>query len=139
MAQVPYLAYAWGIVAASLAAFLLTSFKQFSFLGQAERYLEYSAPAFSLIFPFVLITYSEGTRSVMLWSLILIHIIFTFANFLFVKREAAAIRGGYVPGDLQEVVDWCTRKLNSARIATVPCKLGFPFVNNNGDESSWTV
>jgi hypothetical protein len=125
MAQVPYLAYAWGIVAASLVAFLLTSFKQLSFIGQAERYLEYSAPAFSLIFPFVLITYPEGTRTVMLWSLILIHIIFTFANFLFVKREAAEIRGGYVPGDLQEVVDWCTRKLNSARIATVPCKLGF--------------
>jgi hypothetical protein len=56
---------------ASIVTFLFTSYRTFSFLGQAERYFEYSAPFISLLISFTLLQLPAGTF--WLGSLLLLH------------------------------------------------------------------
>ncbi len=121
----PALSYLWGIVLASLVIFILTSFKQLSFLGQAERYFEYSSPAFSIMAVFLLSSFSDTTRSNLFWFLFLFQLSVVYITSLYLKYEGIIQTKSNISQDLQQVIDWCTGNLDHARLSTVPCKLGF--------------
>jgi hypothetical protein len=121
----PALEYLWAIVLASVVAFVLTSLRPLLFLGEAERYFEYSAPAFCILLPVLLVQLPEAARENWLWVLLLLHLAVVYSSAVYVKRADIAKSSIELPGSLAEVIDWCGKHLNEARVAPVPMKLSF--------------
>jgi hypothetical protein len=132
----PALGYLWAVVMASLVLFVLTSLRPLLFLGEAERYFEYSAPAYCTVLPIALGTVPQPARATWLWALLMLHLGAVYANLLYHMRQELARSRVMVSSDLAGVVRWCTENLESAGIATVPIKLSYALSAELADSDS---
>ena len=119
----PELRYLWAIILASLLVFGLISLRPLSFLGQAERYFEYSTSAASILVSVLLLNFPDSISSSLFWVILLFHLIVIYLNALFLNREDILQSKPNIQGNIQEVIDWCINNLVDAHIATVPIKL----------------
>lgn len=123
--------YLFSITFASIVAFLLTSLKWFSFLGEAERYFEYSAWAIILLF--VSVCYKHGYYNLMFY-LAIFHICVILLNFsasmrLNFRKSMRINEDTY----FNEIIEFLKSK-NEGRILSIPTKLNFKlsyYINQN--------
>jgi len=115
--------YSLMIVSASVLIFALTSFKWLLFLGQAERYFEYSAPFLSLLLTFYLIT-TKSSAYILLVFLIL-HISIIFIIFCYIMRKDLAINLRFISQQDQSLGDVLMSFGHEMRILTIPLKYSY--------------
>jgi hypothetical protein len=113
----------------SLIVFILVSFKWFSFLGEAERYFEYSTAAIILLFVIFCYQYSYYN---LLFYMVLLHLSIIMITFLAsvqkMVRKAVKIEADYHFDELLEFL----KTLEDGRILSIPTKLNFGLsVHNN--------
>jgi hypothetical protein len=124
----PWLEYFWHISLASLITFGLISIPKLSFLGQAERYFEYSAPFFSLLFVPVIIT---ATGKALFYQIVivlaLLHISFILINFLWLKKGEFSKNYENLDQDFDEVVDWFNNEEKQIKLLLYPLKYSYLF------------
>ncbi len=114
--------YCLGIAVVSLGVFALTSIGPFLFLGQAERYFEYSLPFVTLLAADVMIR--SGYTVDAIYVLILFQIGFCLLNLLVANRAAIAGRmQPFEPSGMQEVIAFLGAQ-PPRRIVCIPTKLG---------------
>lgn len=121
--SIPYTKYLIGVIISSLILFTLTSFKPFLFLGQAERYFEYSAPFYSLLFVLYVAIEKWDFRYII--YIVFFHlciIILTLLNLLksdFIKR---LLNKDHLNDN---VINYLKQANESFRILTIPNKLSY--------------
>ena len=83
--------YLLSLSSASCLAFVITSLKPFLFLGEAERYLEYSTFYINLLFVYLLL--EQGIESTIVFWLVIIQLCIIFVNYFlcYQKRIAKGI------------------------------------------------
>ena len=111
------------VVIASLLSFILTSVPRFSFLGQAERYFEYSAPFIAIL----LAANATSLSAEVLWSLILIHVIGVFLFALASNAVPTFKQDSGIPTVITELGTWFSQNAPTAKILPVPVKLTYLF------------
>ena len=121
--ETPASHYLWGIVLASSVVFILVSIPKLSFLGQAERYFEYSSPAFCILFALLLDNLPANLANDLLWVLLLCHLSVIAATFVWLNITNMAT-GTRAFGQSYDLVNWLIAQ-DTPAIATVPCKLAF--------------
>lgn len=113
--------YSCYVLLASIICFAMFSIPRFSFLGQAERYFEYSAP-FAII---LLVSTPSLANDTLIWSFILIHccaiVVYGLVN------QAHNFIGDYAqfPPTLLSLADWINEHAPNARILTNPVKYSY--------------
>lgn len=118
--QVSLLGFGVVVVAAAVVVFVLTSTRYLLFLGQAERYLEYSLPFAACLFA---MAYAEGTISLSLaLAVILFQIAMSLANLTY--GHYAAVRSVLEPKVSNEKYSFI-QNFNGKNILTVPIKMAF--------------
>ena len=114
-----------GIALASIAMFALTSFPLLNSFGEAERYFEYSAYAFSVLGACLIARWEPSLRDSVFWLLLLGHFSVICYNFLALRLTELWRARAPAPPALEHLIAWCEQSIDAARILTVPCKLGF--------------
>ncbi|MFB6307529.1 MAG: hypothetical protein ABEH43_11215 [Flavobacteriales bacterium] len=120
-------------------AFLLTSFRPFLFLGQAERYLELGTPFF-LIFSVSVFFADEKINYLFVFALFLTHVMLVFINlFIIKKKELQFLKNG--PNNrriklLDPILRFLQNSSSKNRVATCPCKLSFFLSFRNNDNNT---
>lgn len=119
----PEAAYALYVAAGSIIIFLITSLRPFHFLGQAERYFDFSLPYIALIF--VLLVFVNDLSAAWILYIVFLQIILVSVNFLVVNR--ADIFNKLLESnehDLEELAAYLKQNKN-LRILTIPIKNAF--------------
>jgi hypothetical protein len=119
----PVLGYFWNIVWASVIVYLLILLPPFRFLGEADRYLEYSTPMVAILFIFTLARIPVDAQSELFWVLFLFQLIVIYGNFLLLRRKNFLEPGVLLNVDLEEAIGWCASNVQNMRGMTVPIKL----------------
>jgi hypothetical protein len=119
------LLFSLAISAASLLVFLFVSIPRFSFLGQAERYFEYSSPFIVLAAVSALSLMSPARASRFFWLLFGLQLSGVFINAVLVKGTSLIRSSPASPPGLTEASDWLQANADEGRILTVPIKLSF--------------
>ena len=115
--------YVTGLTLASFIAFVITSIKFALFLGEAERYLEYSLAFLHLIFVRYCIAVKHSYE--IIYIITLIHIGFVLVNFLYLS--SIRIKNNLLP-TRETVLDDVIKFLNGRsgqNIITIPTKLSY--------------
>ena len=120
--QTSYIQYASLMTLAACCIFLLTSFRPFLFLGQAERYLEY-------VVPFAAVTNvacfdASLVNGNTLYGLILFQVVMALVNCIY--AHYATVKKAVMPtntGTAHKFVENCS----GLNILTIPTKLAFDF------------
>ena len=120
------LSFSWNLIISTIILFLLTSTKYFSFLGQSERYFEYTLPFICLLVTFTLYNKYDPNFNliavlfIVIWHIIIIVINFIFSNnYLFDEKKKIDI-------SFKEVIDFLNQNFkNGGNVMTNPVKLGF--------------
>jgi len=115
--------YSFMIVSASMLIFILTSLKWLLFLGQAERYFEYSAPFFSLLLTFHLV--AEKSSALSLFVLFILHISIIIVIFCYVMRKDFAINLRYSSQQNTLLDEFLLSLEYEIRILTIPLKYSY--------------
>jgi len=124
MSNNPIIEYCSLLVGASVVVFVLTSLKPLLFLGQAERYFEYSAAPLSLLFVFYVVKTQSSLNVV--FVMFLVQMCLVLINFCYLmlsefRRAMKPFRGVEEIGLVRFLKD-ITGKL---RILTIPAKYSF--------------
>ena len=115
--------YLFSLVATSAVVAVLTSLRPLLFLGESERYFEYSAPALALLF--VLHLGETGTPLSAAFWLVLVHIILILGTWSMLMRgETARHLKAVGATGLDEVAEFLVAR-GAARVVTIPTKLAF--------------
>jgi hypothetical protein len=115
--------YVAGLTLASCIAFVITSIKFALFLGEAERYLEYSLAFMHLIFVKYCIASKHSYEIV--YVITLIHIGFVLVNFLYLS--STRIKNNLWPARetaLEDVIEFLNGRTGQ-NIITIPTKFSF--------------
>lgn len=126
--------YLAGLTLASFIACVITSIKFALFLGEAERYLEYSLAFLHLIFVRYCIVSKQPYE--IIYIIILIHIGFVLVNSLYLS--SVRIRNNLWPPretDLDDVIKFLNER-SEQNIITIPTKLSYTLAGNMGDTDS---
>jgi len=108
---------------ASILIFLLTSIRSFLFLGQAERYFEYGAPAIYILFLYYQVR--TGFDPGLLVWLLCFQLAGILLNFLYVVGGSLKERLSPVEGkSFTELIDFL-QKQQGLRILSIPTKWNF--------------
>ena len=115
--------YVTGLSLASFIAFVITSIKFALFLGEAERYLEYSLAFLHLIF----VRYCIATKQPyeIIYIIALIHIGFVLVNFLYLS--SIGIKNNLWPPRetvLEDVIEFLNGR-SEQNIITIPTKFSY--------------
>ena len=126
--------YVTGLTLASLIAFVITSIKYTLFLGEAERYLEYSLAFLHLIF----VKYCIGSKHSyeIIYIITLIHIGFVLVNFLYLS--SVRIKDNLCPPietDLEGVITFLNGR-SGQNIITIPTKLSYTLAGSMEEADS---
>ena len=115
--------YLVSLSAASCLAFAITSLKPFLFLGEAERYLEYSAFYINLLFVYLLL--EQGIESTIVFWLAVIQLCIIFANYFFViRRELLKALGIGTALPFKTLIDFLQQQ-EDLKILCIPTKISF--------------
>jgi hypothetical protein len=120
------LMYALILSLGSLIVFVLTSLKPFLFLGQAERYFEYSAAFICYLLVGLVVGLNLDAK--ILVFLFLIHLIVNFATFIYLQR-AMILQAltDYQTSKNENILDFISNLGGDLRILTIPCKYSYQF------------
>ena len=126
IADNPLISFSWNLIISTIILFLLTSTKYFSFLGQSERYFEYTLPFICLLVVFTLYTRYEPDFNLIVVLLITIwHIIIIVINFIFSNTSLFGDKKK-IDFSFKEVIDFLDQNYGSGgNVMTNPTKLGF--------------
>jgi hypothetical protein len=112
--------YGTSVVSATLCVFVLTSLRPFLFLGQAERYLEYSLPLAAILFA---LAFQVGVLSVSATiGILCFQISMSLANLAY--SHYATIRNALSSSGNDASLSFLD-DLRGRRILAIPVKLGF--------------
>ena len=115
--------YLLALSSASCLAFVITSLKPFLFLGEAERYLEYSAFYINLLFVYLLL--EQGIESSIVFWLVVIQLCIIFVNYFFViKGELLKALGIGTALPFKALIDFLQQQEN-LKILCIPTKISF--------------
>lgn len=114
--------YVAAIITSSIIIFILTSLKPFLFLGQAERYFEYSSPFVCFLFIYSLIKIEASTFLLIFlflfqMSIILITLIYSMYN-----NFVGALKSPLTSKEMETLVEYIKKLDGSIRILTIPAK-----------------
>lgn len=126
--------YATGLILASFIAFVITSIKFALFLGEAERYLEYSIAFLHLIFVRYCIL-SKHSHEI-IYIIIIIHIGLILVNFLYLS--SIRIKNNLSPPKetaLDDVITFLNRR-SRQNIITIPTKLSYTLAGSMEETDS---
>lgn len=126
--------YVTGLTLASFIAFIITSIKFALFLGEAERYLEYSVAFLHLIFVRYCIV-SEHSDEI-IYIIILIHIGFVLVNFLYLS--SIRIKNNLWPAKekaLEDVIAFLNGR-DGQNIITIPTKFSYTLAGSMDESDS---
>lgn len=126
--------YVTGLTLASFIAFVITSIKYALFLGEAERYLEYSLAFLHLIF----VKYCIGSKHSyeIIYIIALIHIGFVLVNFLYLS--SIKIKNNLWPPietELDNVITFLNGR-SGQNIITIPTKLSYTLAGSMEETDS---
>ncbi|MEE4354213.1 MAG: hypothetical protein V2J25_15235 [Desulfatiglans sp.] len=130
------LKYINNIMFSSILIFLITSLKPFLFLGQAERYFEYSSPFIAVLFVFIVISIKGIYLSKIILTVLCFQLCIILFNFIFPNRLKLweLISNPLGRENLKEIADVIKNMSNSLNILTIPAKLSFALsysINND--------
>ena len=126
--------YGTGLTLASFIAFVIASIKFTLFLGEAERYLEYSLAFIHLIFVRYCITVKHSCE--IIYTIILIHIGFVLVNFLYLS--SVRIKNNLCPpreATLDDVIKFLNGR-SEQNIITIPTKLSYTLAGSMEETDS---
>jgi hypothetical protein len=111
---------------ASAIVFILVCFRRFSFIGQAERYFEYSAPFIAVLVPFVFAS-RFGTAVALQWLFffLILHAVVNLFHLLVAHRGRFLDGSATTDAALLEAAEFLFSQAGGGIVFTVPCKLGF--------------
>lgn len=117
--------YLFSVLVSMLLAALITSFRYFAFLGEAERYLEYSVPAASTIFMYAIVGSQIPPKVVYLLVFVQLSIVFilqtTISLTTFVRDNLIADAADKAD-DTSALISFL-KSQQPMRLITVPVKL----------------
>lgn len=122
----PIYHFSFAVGFTSLIVFFIVCFRSFSFIGQAERYFEYTSPFLCVLFPYLLVKYLEplvAFNYLMLFCLL--HIAVVLFYFLIANIDQVINTHFDRDKDFLEAFEWLRNRGEEGTILTVPCKLGF--------------
>ncbi len=123
LAQDQVLDFLWFLVLASFFVFAITSIKWFLFLGQAERYFEYSIAPLTLLFVYW-ITFADIPVSVGFYVIIL-NLIVVLINFIWVvKSQLKWSVSDNLDLEFKELMEFLQAQKN-LKILFIPTKLNY--------------
>ena len=123
--------YLFGIAASLAAVSVLTSFRPLMFLGQAERYFEYSASAISILF--VLHALRIGAFPAATFWLFVAHLVLVLGSWSMLMRlELARYFAGAADAELDDVAGFLSAG-PPARVVTIPVKIGHALAGRMAD------
>lgn len=131
--QEPFLKYLLIVIGGGILAFILTSFKYLSQWGQAERYLEYSAPFVSILFV-VLLARQEFGQQVFLYIL-LFQIMVILATFIFLQQREFFQNIKLSDRASAAIMSWLNKAPTDTRILTIPLKNSFSLASHVKNEN----
>jgi len=111
------------LVLSSFITVFLTSLKPLLFLGQAERYLEYSVFFIYLLFVIYLFRYQFNVTTII--NLVLMQLFLVFLSFML--KKLSELKKNMLPDDsneFKELISFLSKK-KSLRIISIPTKLNF--------------
>ncbi len=115
--------YLLSLSSASCLVFAITSLKPFLFLGEAERYLEYSAFYINLLFVYLLL--EQGIESNIVFWLVVIQLCIICANYFFVmKSELLKALGIGVELSFRALINFLQQQ-EDLRVLCIPTKISF--------------
>ncbi|MFX0124898.1 MAG: hypothetical protein ACFFAE_14805, partial [Candidatus Hodarchaeota archaeon] len=119
----PLIRYVSFVVIGSVLIFFLTSMKPFLYLGQAERYFEYSIPF--IAFLFVFLVFKKNLSHYLIYYTVVVQIIFVLINFIVVNLSfiKSKLLGAENP-EFYEVLR-VLKGFNNLKILTIPTKMSF--------------
>lgn len=115
------------VVFAGTFVFLITSLRPFLFLGQAERYFEYTVPYAAIVSVDALQQGLLSEKAVLL--LVLLQICFSLINAIY--SNYSLVRNALKKTTEKGVQDFLVRN-NSLRVLTIPTKQAFDFSDQSG-------
>ncbi len=118
--KTPVCRYITGIIGGGIFAFILTSLKPFLFLGQAERYFEYSAPFICVLF--VLYGVRQGWYVQVSMYVVVIHICIIMATFLFLTSGKFKQNVQMVDRSRDSLFSYLNQTTEELRILTIKVK-----------------
>jgi len=126
-AAMPIFSFSWKVVLISVVIFMFVCFRRLSFMGQAERYSEYSIPFLSLLVPyFYYKEFGYTTALNLLAVLMLLHVLVIMSNFLYDNKALLFQREPEKDEDVNEMLNWMiNNNVGGENIFTIPVKLGF--------------
>lgn len=122
----PWLDYFMMLSLASFITFVFTSIPVFGFLGQAERYFEYSAPFYSMLFIMMVVT-TNGNLNMLLFTLMLVHILGIMFNFIWLHKSDFNKKDEEMNTNFEEIVEWFRSSEEEVNILTCPLKYTYQF------------
>ncbi len=126
--------YVTGLTLASFVAFVITSIKYILFLGEAERYLEYSLACIHLIFVRYCIVSKHSYE--IIYIITLIHIGFVLVNFLYLS--SVNIKNNLLPTRetaLAAVIKFLNGR-SGQNIITIPTKFSYTLAESMEETDS---
>ncbi|MCP3678305.1 MAG: hypothetical protein GY721_12155 [Deltaproteobacteria bacterium] len=126
--------FSMAIIISSLFAFMLTSLRPFLWLGQAERYFEYSLPFLAIVSVYTFLQLSLDYESIT-FSLFIIQTVIIFMTLLFKKADLLSCNMELAEhGNFKQLLDYF-EPLKGVKVLTLPPKLSFKIsaLSNNHD------
>ncbi len=121
--SLPILEYSCAIIIASGVAFLITSLPPFLFLGQAERYFEYSIPFIAYVFIELVSHLNLSAKWV--YYLILLQTIIILTHYLRINKSS--IQNIFCHNEEVKDIIIYLKKCEPKKILTLPTKISFLF------------
>ncbi|MCB0429401.1 MAG: hypothetical protein H6585_04255 [Flavobacteriales bacterium] len=128
------LAFLAGLVCCSLGAFVLTSFRPFKLLGEAERYFDYGAPALIVVFLVYVLRWDPAHSDVLMTRFLLLNLCVIAMNFLYLNLNR--LKRSFLPepiGEMKPLIDYFEALKSNRNTLVIPTKDNFTlgtFVSN---------
>ena len=113
--------FSWYVILASLACFLVVSLPAMSFLGQAERYFEYSAPFLAI----ALVIVPAFSIPAVIWSIFFLQVLGGALFFLATQPTFTRGRAALFSPNLLSIAEWITKNAPNARLLVNPVKYAY--------------
>jgi len=125
-----YVKFGVGITLGSLVAFVVTSFRYFLFIGEAERYFDFSSPFMAFILVVGLSQSMEVGFVPTVMSLIMLQLALMFGTFLYIQRKT--FKAKYAEPDqnknlmsVGKIIHKIADRIDEVRVVVFPSKYSF--------------
>lgn len=123
--QAPFIKFLFVMVASSLLVFILTSLRPFLFLGEAERYFEFSCPFISILL--IIFAIEMGMNENVLFLLFIFQTSIVLLQYLYVLRKQflQSLQPPLLDRSTQELIKYINDSTKRLRILTIPFKISY--------------